>query len=55
MHPDGREETRWRYRVTPTGTGTDVVESYEFLWCPVANRILETFVPRDRKLRRGVQ
>jgi uncharacterized protein YndB with AHSA1/START domain len=55
MHPDGREETRWGYLLTPTETGTEVVESYEFLWCPLANRILETFIPRDRQLRRGIQ
>jgi hypothetical protein len=55
MHPDGREETRWRYLLTPTETGTEVVESYEFLWCPLANRVLDTFIPRDRQLRRGIQ
>ena len=55
VHPDGREETRWRYLLTPTETGTEVVESYEFLWCPLANRVLETFVPRDRQLRSGMK
>jgi hypothetical protein len=54
MHPDGREETRWRYLLTATETGTEVVESYEFLWCPLASRILETFIPRDRQLRHEV-
>lgn len=55
MHPNGREETRWRYVLTATGTGTEVVETYEFLWCPLANRLAETFIPRDRQLRRGIQ
>lgn len=54
VHPDGREETRWRFLLTPTETGTEVVETYEFLWCPLAHRVLETFVPRDRQLRRGM-
>jgi uncharacterized protein YndB with AHSA1/START domain len=55
MHPNGREETRWRYTLTPTADGTEVIESYEFLWCPVANRLLDTFIPRDRQLRHGIQ
>lgn len=54
MHPNGREETRWRYTLTPTENGTDVTESYEFLWCPLASRLLETVIPRDRQLRRGI-
>lgn len=55
MHPNGREETRWRYVLTPTAAGTEVVETYEFLWCPLANRVAELLIPRDRQLRRGIQ
>jgi uncharacterized protein YndB with AHSA1/START domain len=55
LHPNGREQTRWRYTFTPADGGTDVVETYEFLWCPLASRMLETFIPRDRQLRAGIQ
>lgn len=52
---DDREQTRWRYTFTPTESGTEVVESYRFLWCPLINRIAELPVPRDRQLRRGLR
>jgi uncharacterized protein YndB with AHSA1/START domain len=55
LHTTGREETLWRYRFRPLGAGsTEVVESYQFLWCPVANRIAELPIPRDKQLRRGI-
>ena len=54
-HKGGREETLWRYRIRHLGTGTEVIESYQFLWCPVANRIAELPIPRDKQLRRGIQ
>ncbi len=51
-----REETLWRYQLAPstTGTGTVLTESYQFLWCPLWNRITELPLPRDRHLRRGL-
>ena len=55
VHKDGREETLWRYRFRPIGAGTEVIESYQFLWCPIANRIAELPIPRDKQLRRGIQ
>ena len=54
LHENGREETRWTYRLDQIATGTKLTESYEFLWCPIANRIAELPIPRDRQLRRGI-
>jgi hypothetical protein len=45
----------WRYEIRPVGAGTEVVESYRFLWCPIVNRIVELPIPRDKQLRRGIQ
>ena len=55
LHKDGREETLWRYQFNPVGAGAEVIESYRFLWCPIANRIAELPIPRDKQLRRGIQ
>jgi hypothetical protein len=55
LHKDGREETLWRYQFKPVGAATEVSESYRFLWCPIANRLAELPVPRDKQLRRGIQ
>lgn len=55
IHDNGREETRWRYLLEPTETGTTLTESYEFLWCPLPFRIAELPIPRDRQLRRGIR
>ena len=54
LHRDGREETLWRYQFSQLDTGTEVIESYRFLWCPIANRIAELPIPRDKQLRRGI-
>ena len=54
MSRHGREETRWRYVLDPTDSGTRLTESYEFLWCPRAARIAEIPFPRDKQLRRGL-
>jgi hypothetical protein len=48
VHDTGRAETRWRYQLTANESGTELLESYEFLWCPVVNRLSELLVPRDR-------
>jgi hypothetical protein len=52
---NGREQTRWRYTIDATETGSRVTESYRFVWCPVAARIAELPFPRDRQLRRGIR
>ncbi len=55
VHDNGRVETRWRYQLQADGAGTEVVETYEFLWCPIVNRVSEVLIPRDRQLRRGIR
>lgn len=50
-----REETRWRYQLEPSGVGTLVTESYEFLWAPLYIRLADVFMPRDRQLQRGMR
>ena len=51
----GREETAWRYELTPLPEGTRLTESYEFLWCPVVNRFAELPIPRSSQVSRGMQ
>ena len=51
----GREATRWRYRFEPTGAGTAVTESYEFVWAPWHFAIADVLMGRDRQLRRGLR
>ncbi len=53
--PNGRVQTRWNYLIESAGSGVQVTESYEFLWCPVVARIVELPFPRDTQLRRGMQ
>ncbi len=55
LYKDRREETRWHYRLEPNGGGTDVTESYEFVWAPWYIRFADLFLPRDRQLRRGME
>lgn len=55
LNPKGREETLWRYQLRPVGGGTELAESYRFLWCSIASRIAELPLPRDKQLRRGIQ
>jgi hypothetical protein len=50
----GRHETRWRYSMEPSPTGTLLTESFEFLWCSIANRTLEMLLPRGRQMNRGI-
>jgi len=51
-----REETKWRYEIgaDAAGAGTVLTESYQFLWCPIWNRISELPLQRDQHLRRGL-
>lgn len=51
----GRAETRWRYTMEPSATGTVLSESFEFLWCSVANRLAEALIPRGRQVNRGIE
>lgn len=48
-----RDSTLWRYVIDGIGHTTSLTESYQFLWCPAASRLLELPIPRDRQLRRG--
>jgi len=51
----GRDETAWRYQFTPSPSGTVLTESFEFLWCPVTNRIAELPIPRGSQVNRGIR
>jgi hypothetical protein len=53
-HGTEREETAWRYRFEPSNGGTLLTESFEFLWCPLGNRVVELFVPRGSQVNRGI-
>jgi uncharacterized protein YndB with AHSA1/START domain len=50
----GREETAWRYDLLPSPGGTLLTESFQFVWCPVINRLTELPVPRGRQVSRGI-
>jgi uncharacterized protein YndB with AHSA1/START domain len=50
----GKHETAWRYDLRPVAGGTLLTESYRFLWCPVASRLMELPVPRGRQVNRGI-
>jgi uncharacterized protein YndB with AHSA1/START domain len=54
----GREETRWRYTMEPSpsgSSGTLLTESFQFLWCSVPNRLAEALIPRGRQVNRGIE
>lgn len=50
-----RPETRWRYVLDGRNGGTDVTESYEFVWAPWYIRAADVFLPRDRQLQQGMR
>jgi len=50
-----REETRWQYTMEPYPSGTLLTESFQFLWCPTRDRVVELFVPRGRQVERGMK
>ena len=54
MLENNRESTRWRYCLSEKDTGTLLTESFEFVWCPLASRIGEFFLPRGRVMRKGL-
>jgi hypothetical protein len=41
LNKNGRQDTLWSCRLSPLGEGTGMVESNEFLWCPVPSRLAE--------------
>lgn len=51
----GRHETRWQYTMEPVPSGTVLSESFEFLWCSLANRAAEMFIPRGRQVNDGIE
>ncbi len=51
----GREETRWRYTMEPSSSGTLLTESFQFLWCSVPSRLAEALIPRGRQVNRGIE
>lgn len=51
----GREETHWSYELRPGSVGTVLTESFQFVWCPVGNRISELFIPRGTQVNRGIE
>jgi len=51
----GRDETAWRYLLAPSRSETVLTESFEFLWCPVGNRIAEFLIPRGIQVNRGIR
>jgi hypothetical protein len=51
----GREQTEWHYVFEPLSSGTRVTESFQFLWCPALDRVVEAFVPRGRQVNRGIK
>ena len=50
----GREETAWKFGLAPSPSGTVLTESFEFLWCPLGDRLLELPIPRGRQVSRGI-
>jgi len=51
----GRHETRWQYTMEPSSAGTVLTESFQFLWCSLANRAAEMLVPRGRQVNQGIE
>jgi hypothetical protein len=51
----GRAETRWRYTMKPSSSGTVLTESFQFLWCSLPNRLAEVLVPRGNQVNRGIE
>jgi len=52
---NGRHETHWQYTLEPSPNGTVLTESFQFLWCSLANRAAEMFVPRGREVNQGIE
>jgi hypothetical protein len=50
-----REETEWHYTMEPSPSGTLLIESFQFLWCPTRDRVVELLLPRGRQVQRGMK
>ena len=50
-----RDETRWRYQLERTDSGTSVTESYEFVWAPLRIRLGNMLMPRAKLLNQGMR
>lgn len=48
----GREVVRWTYRMVPSGSGTELVESFDAKSWPLKVRIFEDVVMRNRDAER---
>jgi hypothetical protein len=51
----GRDETRWQYTMEPSPSGTVLTESFRFVWCSLATRTAEMFMPRGRQINQGIE
>jgi len=51
----GRESTRWRYLLQPSGSGTTLTESYEFVWAPMYLQFADVLMRRDKQLYKGLR
>jgi uncharacterized protein YndB with AHSA1/START domain len=50
-----REETEWHFTMEPSASGTVLIESFQFLWCPTRDRVVELLLPRGRQVERGMK
>lgn len=50
-----RDETRWQYTMEPSPSGTVLTESFQFVWCSLATRTAEIFMPRGRQVNQGIE
>jgi hypothetical protein len=50
----GRDETRWRYTMAQSPLGTELTESFHFVWCSLGTRAVETCLPRGHQVNRGI-
>jgi uncharacterized protein YndB with AHSA1/START domain len=50
-----REATRWRYRMEPSGGGTELTESWETVSSPAPMKLFGTVFRRDQKLNDGIR
>jgi len=39
----------------PSPSGTLLTESFQFVWCSLANRAAEILVPRGRQVNQGIE
>ena len=51
----GRDETHWRYTMQQSPLGTELTESFQFVWCSLGTRAVEMFLPRGNQVNRGIE